>query len=89
MLIFASQQSLLKLDQAINTAELGGFDEANRGHAYMMQLAVEVPAPKVEKFLEFGKTRGKVEVLPDIGLQERRMIGQAVEDLGCGEPEIV
>lgn len=55
----------------------------------MMQLAVEVPAPEIQKFFQLGKARRQVKILPDIALQERRMIGQAVEDLGCGEPEIV
>ena len=37
---------------------------------------------KSRKPLQLGKARVKIVVLPDVGLQQRRVIGQAVEDLG-------
>ena len=45
-------------------------------------LPSSVRRPEVEEALQLRKARVKVVVLPDVALQQCRMIGQAVEDLG-------
>ena len=51
-----------------------------------VQLAFDVLPPELEEFLQLRKFRGEVEFLPDEGLQQRRMIRKAVDDLGRGQP---
>src|SRR5437660_11003120 len=51
-----------------------------------MQLALDVAAPELEESVEFGKFGGEVEFLPDEGLEQRRVVRQAVNDLGRRQP---
>lgn len=67
---------------AFHGAEFGGFDEFAVGDADGVEFGVEFGAPEVEEFVEHGKLRGDVEQLPDELLQDGRMVGQMVEDLG-------
>jgi len=49
-----------------------------------MQFAIQVVFPEFEKFMEGGEAAGDVEFLPDIGLQEARVIGEVVENFSGG-----
>jgi hypothetical protein len=52
-----------------------------------MQRAFERLEPEGEKTVERRKARAEVVVLPDVGLQQGRMIRQAIEDL-CGRQTV-
>ena len=43
----------------------------------------------MEEFFQHGEIRGEVEVLPHIGLQQRGMIGETVENLSRRQPVIL
>jgi hypothetical protein len=47
-----------------------------------VQLALDVPDPEIEKLAQLGKVRGQIVVLPQEGLQQRRVIRQMIGDLG-------
>ena len=50
-----------------------------------MQLAFEAGLPEFEEAVENGEARRDVEVLPDISLEHRRVVGQVVKDLRRGQ----
>ena len=55
-------------------------------HRHGVQRPLQVLAPKREEFLQHRKLRPDVVLLPNIGLQQPRVIRPAVEDPGGGEP---
>src|SRR5262249_35024519 len=65
--------------------DFGWLDEARMRHCHRIEQAVELARPEVEEFLELGKMRVQVVLLPDVVLQDVRMIGHAVEDVRGGE----
>jgi hypothetical protein len=50
-----------------------------------MQPALDAAAPEFEESVQVGKFGRHVIVLPYIGLEEIRMVGEMVKDLGRGE----
>src|SRR6516164_8687839 len=54
-----------------------------------MELALELAPPEGEKSAQGRKARGKVELLPDIALQDHRMVRHAIQDFGGGQPVIL
>ncbi len=53
-----------------------------------MQLALDLALPEREEPGELRKARREVVALPDEALQQRRVVGQAVEDFGGRQPPI-
>ncbi len=51
------------------------------------QLAIEFGGPEVEEVFEFREARREIVFLPDVALQQSRIIRQVVEDLCRGEAE--
>ncbi len=66
-------------------AHLVSGDELSRGHLDRMHLAVEVRLPKIEELRQRGKFRSEIIVLPDERLEEKRMVGEMVEDFRRGQ----
>src|SRR5262245_44865124 len=77
--------SSVKLHQRSREAELGWPGDAGRCHFYRVQLAIETAVPEIEEPAQHRELRCHVEVLPDIALQQRRVIGQVVEDFSRRE----
>jgi hypothetical protein len=50
-----------------------------------VQGTVEFARPEVQKFPQFGKVRMQVVKLPDIALQDARMIGHPIENIDGGQ----
>src|SRR5690606_25031351 len=57
------------------------LDELGRRHLDRMQLAVQLAAPEIEEPAQDREVGGQIEILPDIALQEARIVGHVVEDL--------
>src|SRR4051794_13694146 len=55
-------------------------------HRDRVQRSLEFVQPESEEFVEHRKLRAKIVVLPDIGLQQRGVIRQAVENVSCRQP---
>ena len=66
-------------------AHLVSGDEFPRGHLDRVHLAIEVRLPKIEELRQLGKFRSEIVVLPDKRLQEKRMVGEMVEDFRRGQ----
>lgn len=80
-----SHPVLLQPEFAAHRAEIGGSDQILVGDGDPEQLAVELRLPEGEELVELGKARGEIVVLPDVFLQDRGMVGQAVENAGGGQ----
>ncbi|OWV71692.1 hypothetical protein ATY76_31030 [Rhizobium sp. R339] len=47
-----------------------------------MKRPIELFLPELQEAAHLGKIGGEVVILPDVGLQNRRVVRQVVEDLG-------
>src|SRR5262245_52961631 len=65
--------------------ELGRADQLAVGDGDAIELALEVRLPVLQEAQQAREARVNVVFLPDEGLQQGGMVGQAVEDLGGGE----
>ncbi len=45
--------------------------------------------PEMQEFLQNREARRDIQILPDIALQQGRMVGQVVENFGGGQPIIL
>ena len=71
---------------AVDRPQLGRLDQLAVRHLHRMQRAVELLHPEGEEALQLGKFREQVVVLPDVGLQQPRMVRPTVEDLRGRQP---
>ena len=69
---------------ALDEAELCRRDQPAVRHANAEERAVEIGVPEIEEVEELGEVRGEVVVLPDIALQQLRVVRQPVEDFRRG-----
>src|SRR6516164_8407810 len=70
---------------AVDGADFRGPDQSRMGNRHGMQRPFESFEPELEEAIEHWKSRAEVVVLPDIGLQQRRMIGKPIQYLRSGE----
>src|SRR5687768_10557387 len=78
-------EALMELPDARGVAVLRWPDQLAPCHGDAVQLAVDVPGPEVEELAQLGIVGIQIVMLPDKGLQQARMVGQVVDDLGGGE----
>jgi len=64
----------MEAENAIHRFDLGRLDEAGMRDCDRMQDTFERFLPEFQKRLQFGKIRAQVIVLPDVGLQQPRMV---------------
>src|SRR5262245_7489853 len=70
---------------AVDGAQLRGLDQARVRDDHRVQWPLELFEPKRQKPVQHRKPRTQIVVLPDIRLQERRMVGEPIENLCGGE----
>jgi hypothetical protein len=83
---FRGDYALMQPKFAVERFELGRLDELRMSHHHAVQRPVELFPPECQEFDQDRKLRGKVVVLPDIGLQQARIIRQMIENTRGGEP---
>jgi hypothetical protein len=66
----------------IGVADAAGAGQRIGRDPDRMQLALQFAPPEREKFVQLRIVRGDVQGLPDIALQDFRMIGQTINDFG-------
>src|ERR1700736_2894057 len=71
---------------AVERFNLGRLDELRMSHHHAMQRPIELFLPERQEFDQDRKIRRKVVVLPDIGLQQTRVIRQMIENTRGGKP---
>ena len=59
--------------------------DRRRCNADGVQVRIDLTPPEIQELLEAGILWHEVDLLPDIGLQQRRMIRHAIKDLGGGQ----
>src|SRR4051794_18964572 len=76
-------QPSMKRHYAPYEAELGRLDQGRMRHSHRVQRPFELATPEVEEAGQDGKFGSEIVVLPDEVLQELRVVGKAVQDVGC------
>jgi hypothetical protein len=84
--LHCTKMASVQPELAIQRPELGRFDELGMANHDTMQRPIELFAPKHQEFEQHRKLRREIIVLPDISLQQPRMIGQMIEDTRGGKP---
>jgi uncharacterized integral membrane protein (TIGR00698 family) len=77
--------SSMQPELAVHGADLGRLDQARVRHRHRMQRTFELLQPKIEEFVQLGKHRAEVVILPDVGLKQPGMIWPTIEDIGGGQ----
>src|SRR5215813_9272577 len=75
----------MQTEFAADRAQLRGLDQPRVGDGDGVERPLELLQPKRQKTVQHRKARAQVVVLPDVSLQQGRMIGEPVEDLRRGE----
>src|SRR5689334_11181710 len=73
-------------EHAIDGAQFSRLDQLGMRDADGIERALELVLPELQEILERGKFRKQIVVLPDVGLQQRRVIRHPVENLCRGQP---
>ena len=76
---------LMQPEFSVDRPDLRRLDQPRVRHRHRVQRALELFQPEIEEFIELGKVRAEIVVLPDIGLQEPGMVRPPVEDVGGGQ----
>lgn len=70
----------------VECLDLCRLDKLRVSHHHAMQRPVKLFAPEPQEFDQDRKLRRKVIILPDIGLQQARMIRHMIENMRGGKP---
>jgi hypothetical protein len=70
----------------IECPDLCGLDELRMADQHAVQRAIESLPPKPKKLEQYRKFWREIVILPDVGLQEARVVGQMIEDPRRGKP---
>src|SRR5262249_21007222 len=87
--VMALVNALINNELALAITELAGLHQRLMLDPDEVEAALEARFPEMQKLVKDGKTRGDVEFLPDIALQQGRVIGQVIDDLRRGEAVIL
>src|SRR5207248_6441041 len=71
---------------AVDSPYLRRLDQPRVSNCNGMQRSFERAHPEAEEFLKGREPWAQIILLPDVGLQQRGMIRQTVENLGRGQP---
>jgi hypothetical protein len=78
---------LMQLELAGHGAKFSRLDQPAMTDHDRMQNPFQLAFPKFQKLRQFWKMRVKIVVLPDIALQERRVVGHSIENVSGRQPE--
>src|SRR5262245_52466878 len=70
---------------AIDEPKLLWRDEPPMGDAHPVERSVKIGFPEIQEMQKLREFGSEVEVLPDIALQQSRVVRQSVEDLCSGQ----
>src|SRR5690349_3347657 len=87
MLVVAKHAKSVHGDDAVHGAEFAWLNKPLMRHADRMERPLDLTPPELQKLLQRRKSRREVIVLPDIELEQRRLVRHAVVDL-CGGKSI-
>src|SRR5215469_7406512 len=70
--------SSVQPELAVDRADLGRLDQPRMRHGDRVQRAFQGLQPEIEEFVERRKYRAEIVILPNIALQQPRVIGPPV-----------
>jgi hypothetical protein len=71
---------------AVDRADLGRLDQPRMRHGDRVQRTFQGLQPEIEELVERRKCRAQIVILPDIALQQPRVVWPPVENVSCGQP---
>ena len=71
----------MKAEQAVGRVDFSGFDQAGVRDRHRMEDSFERFLPERQKSLQFREFRAEVVFLPDVGLEQPRMIRTPLQDV--------
>ena len=74
----------MQSENAIHRFDLGRFDEAGMRDRHRIQGTFERFLPELQKTPQFREIWAEVIVLPDVGLQQPRMVRAPIQDVRGG-----
>src|SRR4029450_1434449 len=74
-----------QVELAVDRAQLGGPNQARVRDRDRVERSLQLFQPEREKAVEHRKSRTQIIVLPDIGLQQRWMVGKPIKNLRSGQ----
>jgi hypothetical protein len=78
--------SSVQSELAVDRADLRRLDQPRMCHGDRVQWAFQGLQPEIEEFVERRKCWTEIVILPDITLQQPRVIRPPVENVGSGQP---
>src|ERR1051325_11320553 len=75
-------KALLQAQGNRGAADRWRLHDAGRCHPHRMHTGVKFAIPKLEKLAQYGEPRCQIDFLPDEALQDSRVVGHVVKDLG-------
>src|SRR5262245_37533615 len=70
---------------AVDRPQLGRLDQPGVRHGDRMQNALERALPESQEALQLREIRAQVVLLPDVGLQQPRIVRPAIQDASGGQ----
>src|SRR5829696_3399703 len=70
---------------AVDGPQVGWPEQGLVGDPHAVERTLEIGAPERQELVELGKARGQVILLPDKLLQDRAVVGHAVQNAGRGQ----
>src|SRR5215204_3647282 len=70
----------------VDGPELGRLDQPGVGDGHRMKRPLELPGPERQEIVQHRELRCQVVFLPDEGLEQVRMVRQAIQDIGGRQP---
>ena len=79
----------MQLEFRVIMREFARADQFLMGNRDLIKFAFQMRFPETQEFLEHREARRQIELLPDVGLQQGRVIGHVVENFRRGETVIM
>jgi hypothetical protein len=70
---------------SVDSSKFRGLDELRVRYRHGVKFAVDIARPEIEELCKHWVLWCEIQMLPEKFLEETRVIGHVVEDLGCGE----
>src|SRR3954468_12989166 len=79
------ESDLVQPELAVDRADLRRLDQPRVGHRDREQRTLKLLEPEIEKFVQHREIGAEVVFLPNVGLQQRRVIGKPIQNVRSGQ----
>src|SRR5215218_1940789 len=81
----SNQSDLVQPELSVDRADLRRLDQPRVGYRDREQRTLKLLEPEIEKFVQDREIGAEVVFLPNVGLQQRRVIGKPVQNVRSGQ----